>query len=123
MRQMPPGRLTLAAFLLQQEEKPDVIVAGSFVSAAATFECGGCGNHFKVDCGDAGFSMPKEWSAFDFFVDAVRWGLTESTSVQGGYILCHKCTGEMDDDPDVPDDRSPTAAEVHKHFCNNEDEA
>lgn len=70
--------------------------------------CDGCGARFTVDI-DAAYKPPQDWAMFDVAVDAVRGG-ADGSSVQGGMMLCQKCTCMADDYG--RDDRPLTADEV-----------
>lgn len=74
----------------------------------AIIACDGCGAKFTADV-DAAYKPPQGWSMWDVAQDAVRGG-NDGGSVQGGMMLCQKCTKTCD--AHGPDDRNLTADEV-----------
>ena len=113
MRHETPGRLTIAHFLLHQRLKE--IMGGSFIKAEASFECGGCGRHFKTEIVDGAMDLSHFATSQEFFLDTLLWGMPDSTSFQHGYILCEKCTSVVDDQVQPPEaDRNATEAEVQR---------
>jgi hypothetical protein len=94
------------------EEKKDDI-RGSVDRIRASITCGGCGATWNVDL-DPARVLPHGWSLHDEVVDEVRGGGGDgqTSSVQGGYLLCEKCTKKMDDSPLVAADRSATSEEI-----------
>ncbi len=85
------------------------IVSGSLISVTAKFACGGCGKHFDVDV-ETSSEVPQGWSIFDAAVDGVR--AEYGPSLQGGHILCRKCTTIVDNA--VPEDRLATETETRR---------
>src|SRR5580765_1785490 len=85
------------------------IVSGSLISVTAKFSCGGCGKPFDVDV-ETSSPSPPGWSVFDCAIDAIRGEC--GPSVQGGHLLCRKCTTIVD--AAVPEDRRATEAETRR---------
>ena len=81
----------------------------SVVWIRAHIACDGCDEKFSIDLDEA-YRPPHRWSLFDIVEDALRGG-PEGT-IQGGLMLCRKCTRIVDEDPSVPEDRSATHDEV-----------
>lgn len=88
------------------------IVSGSLRSIKATFECGGCGKDFVAELDPDG-DIASGWDLFEVALDQIRGGFDGGT-LQGGYILCRKCSSEID--AVVTEDRNATEAECRAHF-------
>ena len=80
-------------------------IIGKVLDIRAEIECGGCGRNFSVKI-DQGNDIPEGCDLMDFATDAVRGGdeyqtkgthsIGRTSSVQGGYMLCHQCTRDVD---------------------------
>lgn len=92
------------------------IMSGSLLKIVSHFHCGGCGGYFQVEM-EVGGIIPPGWTMFDVAVDSIRGGF-EGGSIQGGYILCKKCTQDVDDA--VQEDRNATQEEVYRVFSDEE---
>jgi hypothetical protein len=86
----------------------------SVVKIEAVIACDGCGRELRLEL-DPANKPPSGWALFDCAEDAVRGSVgamagPNSSSVQGGLMLCGICTRKIDDA--IPEDRNATRSEA-----------
>ncbi len=86
------------------------VLDGKVLKAVAHVECGACGKEFRVVLDPA-----EGPTVYDAMVAAIiGFPLQNGATIQGGYILCRRCTNRVDNSPTVPEDRWATREEVRE---------